>query len=189
MKNTLKIITLVAFAIPTLVNAADQSSEWNTSMKVGLGAKSMADSRLSYDEQDSVGLWLNFKPADANYSLSIAAFGSGNDYEKRQTEEFTSELHLGAKYHLDIGAFKPYLGAGVSFGFVERTTYNSNSKTMSDDTATGYYWAAGFDYEISSSYSLGIDFRQSEYDVDLHDDLTSVDAGSKQVSITLGYKF
>lgn len=96
------------------------------------------------------------------------------------------------KYHwTNLGAFQPYVGAGVNYtAFINSDPPSGTS--VQYDQSWGPALQAGFDYRLNDHWSVGFDVRRLwiSTDVTINDTIhDSVDIDPWVVTTSIGYRF
>lgn len=110
------------------------------------------------------------------------------------TELWVLPPTLTLQYHLPLGAFKPYIGAGINY-----TTIISSDATAaiggidSWDDAFGFALQFGFDYALNDRWSFNIDAKKIWLDLDAKVTAASIPASVSLdpwvIGVGLGYRF
>jgi len=101
---------------------------------------------------------------------------------------------LTLQYHMPMGAFKPYVGAGVNLTFVIDSDPKVGAGFVDDwDASWGFALQAGFDYAINDRWSFNLDVKKLW--LELNGSVTaglvpvSVDIDPWIVGVGIGYRF
>jgi outer membrane protein len=99
------------------------------------------------------------------------------------------------QYHFtDLGAFKPYVGAGVNYTFFSKRSNILNGAARVDKDSFGLVAQVGFDYALTKNWSLNFDAKY----VQMNTDVTLTGTGAKVGKVNLdpmlygigvGYRF
>lgn len=99
------------------------------------------------------------------------------------------------QYHFtDLGAFKPYVGAGVNYTFFSKRSNILNGAARVDKDSFGLAAQVGFDYALTRNWSLNFDVKY----VQMNTDVTLTASGTKVGKVNLnpmlygigvGYRF
>ena len=99
------------------------------------------------------------------------------------------------QYHFtDLGAFKPYVGAGVNYTFFSKRSNILNGAARVDKDSFGLVAQVGLDYALTKNWSLNFDVKY----VQMNTDVTLTGTGAKQGKVNLdpmlygigiGYRF
>jgi outer membrane protein len=99
------------------------------------------------------------------------------------------------QYHFtDLGAFKPYVGAGVNYTrFYKRDNILNGGASVQKDSF-GLAAQVGFDYALSKNWSLNVDVKYIQMDTDvkvpsLGGKVGKVDLDPTLYGIGIGYRF
>ncbi|GHU28306.1 outer membrane protein [Betaproteobacteria bacterium] len=97
------------------------------------------------------------------------------------------------QYHFtDLGAFKPYVGAGVNYTrFFKRNRILGGAASV-DQSSFGLVGQVGFDYAINKNWSFNVDFKYVQMDTDVKVGGTKVgkvDLDPTLFGIGIGYRF
>lgn len=72
------------------------------------------------------------------------------------------------QYHFtDLGAFKPYVGAGVNYTIFTRRNNILNGAASVDKSSFGLAAQVGFDYALAKNVSLNVDVKYAKMDTDV----------------------
>ncbi len=67
------------------------------------------------------------------------------------------------QYHFtDLGAFKPYVGAGVNYTLFSKRNNILNGAASVDNSSTGFAAQVGFDYALTKAVSLNVDLKYAQ---------------------------
>lgn len=96
------------------------------------------------------------------------------------------------QYHfLPKQAFQPYLGVGVNYTKFSSVNLANGAITM-DDSSTGLALQAGFDYRLSRSLYVNVDFKKVKIDSDLYLNgarVTNLKIDPWLLGVGLGWRF
>jgi outer membrane protein len=97
------------------------------------------------------------------------------------------------QYHFtDLGAFKPYVGAGVNYTyFFKRDNFNTLNASIDRDS-WGLVGQLGFDYVIDQNWSLNVDAKYVQMSTDVYSGSTNVgklDLNPVTWGVGIGYRF
>lgn len=98
------------------------------------------------------------------------------------------------QYHFDLGAFKPYVGAGVNYTIFTKRRNILGGAAEVDQSSVGLAAQIGFDYELNKNWSINADVKyiQMNTDVKLTSNGTkvgSVDLNPITAGVGVGYRF
>lgn len=101
------------------------------------------------------------------------------------------------QYHFtDLGAFKPYVGAGVNYTLFTKKSFNSDplggAKVSVDQSSWGLAGQIGFDYFLTKNVSLNVDVKyiKMETDVKLNDNkIGKLELSPITAGVGVGYRF
>jgi len=97
------------------------------------------------------------------------------------------------QYHFtDLGAFKPYVGAGVNYTIFTKRNNIAGGLAEVDNSSTGLVAQLGFDYALSKNWSLNVDVKYIQMDTDVKVGGTKVgklDLNPTTYGIGVGYRF
>jgi len=104
---------------------------------------------------------------------------------------------LTAQYHFDgMGAFKPYVGAGVQWIHYFDEKSNLAGSSVDFDDSWGFVLQGGIDYDLGQGWSLGVDVKKAWLDTKLTYGGGGFDGVSAKhdldplyVTANLGYRF
>ncbi len=72
------------------------------------------------------------------------------------------------QYHFtELGAFKPYLGAGVNYTLFSKRNNILAGAAEIDRSSVGLALQAGFDYSLSKNWSLNVDIKSIKMETDV----------------------
>lgn len=97
------------------------------------------------------------------------------------------------QYHFtDLGALKPYVGAGLNYTLFTKRNNILNGGASVGKSSTGLAFQAGFDYALSKSWSLNLDLKYAKMDTDVF--VGAPKAGKLELNPTMlgvgvGYRF
>lgn len=97
------------------------------------------------------------------------------------------------QYHFtDLGAFKPYVGAGVNYTLFSKHTNIGGTGVNIDSSSTGYVAQVGFDYAIDKHWAFNMDLKYATMDTDVKaggTKLGKLDLNPTMLGIGVGYRF
>ncbi|MFZ2269131.1 MAG: OmpW family outer membrane protein [Azonexus sp.] len=99
------------------------------------------------------------------------------------------------QYHFsDLGAFKPYVGAGINYTlFTERAvTPFAGGTVRVDNSSVGLAGQVGFDYFLTKNISLNVDVKYIQMSTDVKLDSTKLgklDLNPITAGVGVGYRF
>lgn len=99
------------------------------------------------------------------------------------------------QYHFaDLGAFKPYVGAGLNYTLFTKKSFNvaGLGKVSVDQSSWGVAGQVGFDYFLTKNVSLNVDVKYIRMDTDVKLDGSKI--GKLELSpitagVGVGYRF
>jgi outer membrane protein len=207
MRNTLKFAVLGIALSATLPALAQQTSEGNWLVR-GRAVQ------LNFDNGQSSGLPLNgttkveavdrwIPEVDISYffTKNIAAelvltYPQNIDINVGGTKSGTIKAlppSLLLQYHFtDLGAFKPYVGAGLNYTIFSKRSNILNGAASVDSNSFGLAAQIGADYALSKNWSLNVDVKyvQMKTDVTLNGSkIGKVDLDPMLYGIGVGYRF
>jgi outer membrane protein len=100
------------------------------------------------------------------------------------------------QYHADLGAFKPYVGAGLNYTLFTKKSFNSEAlggaKVSVDQSTWGLVGQVGFDYFLTKNVSLNVDVKYIKMETDVK--VNGDKAGKLELSpitagVGVGYRF
>lgn len=97
---------------------------------------------------------------------------------------------LSVQYHFPLGAFKPYVGAGLNY--TRFSSVDLPAGFSIDKSSTGLSLQGGFDYAIDSKWSLNFDVKKVTIRTDLSVGGTNVGTIKVDpwlIGVGVGYKF
>ena len=72
------------------------------------------------------------------------------------------------QYHFtDLGAFKPYVGAGVNYTYFSKRDHILNGAASVERDSWGLAAQLGFDYALNKNWSLNLDVKYIQMDTDV----------------------
>ena len=97
------------------------------------------------------------------------------------------------QYHFtDLGAFKPYVGAGLNYPrFYKRNNILSGAAEVEKDSF-GWTGQIGFDYALNKNWSLNVDAKYVKIDTDVKlngSKIGHVDLNPWLLGVGIGYRF
>ena len=132
-----------------------------------------------------------------NIALELILAATPHDVELagvKITDIWVLPPTLTLQYHFPIGAFKPYVGAGVNYTIIlDSDATAAIGGVDSWDDAFGFALQAGFDYALDDRWSLNVDVKKIWLNLDA--DVTaagvnaSVDLDPWVVGAGIGYRF
>ncbi|MDE2584575.1 MAG: OmpW family protein [Betaproteobacteria bacterium] len=97
------------------------------------------------------------------------------------------------QYHFtDLGAFKPYVGAGVNYTLFSKRNNIGGIGASVDSSSTGYVAQVGFDYAIDKNWSFNLDLKYATMDTDVKlngSKLGKLDLNPTMLGVGFGYRF
>lgn len=97
------------------------------------------------------------------------------------------------QYHFtDLGAFKPYVGAGVNYTLFSKRSNIAGGAASIDNSSTGYVAQVGFDYAIDKHWSFNMDLKYATMDTDVKlngSKIGKLDLNPTMLGIGFGYRF
>jgi len=100
---------------------------------------------------------------------------------------------LTLQYHVDMGAFKPYVGAGVNYTFFYNEDAASGFSNLELDNSFGWALQAGFDYHLRDNWFFNVDVKKLWLSTDASTSSPAideeVDIDPWIVGVGFGYKF
>jgi outer membrane protein len=97
------------------------------------------------------------------------------------------------QYHFtDLGAFKPYVGAGVNYTHFYKTGNILDGAARVDDDSWGLVGQIGMDYVINKNWSVNIDAKYVQMDTDVYvgsSNIGKLDLNPVTWGIGVGYRF
>lgn len=97
------------------------------------------------------------------------------------------------QYHFtDLGAFKPYVGAGVNYTIFTKRNNILNNTASVDNNSFGLAAQAGFDYALSKNWSLNFDVKYVQINTDVKvngSKVGKVNLDPMLYGIGVGYRF
>jgi outer membrane protein len=207
MRNTLKFAVLGIALSATLPALAQQTSEGNWLVR-GRAVQ------LNFDNGQSSGLPLNgttkveavdrwIPEVDISYFFTknfaaelVLTYPQNIDINVGGTKSGTIRAlppSLLLQYHFtDLGAFKPYVGAGLNYTIFSKRSNILNGAASVDSNSFGLAAQIGADYALSKNWSLNFDVKyvQMNTDVTLNGSkIGKVNLDPMLYGIGVGYRF
>jgi len=208
MRNTLKFVALgiaLSAAVPAM---AQQSVEGNWLVR-GRAVQLDYSNGQADNMQANVGKveasdrWIPEVDISYFFTKNIAAelvltYPQDVDIKINGTKQGTIGAlppSLLVQYHFtDLGAFKPYVGAGVNYTFFSKRSNILNGAARVDRDSFGLAAQVGLDYALTKNWSLNFDVKY----VQMNTDVTLTASGTKVGKVNLdpmlygigvGYRF
>ena len=208
MRNTLKLVALgiaLSAAAPVM---AQQSAEGNWLVR-GRAVQLDYSNGQADNMQANVGKveasdrWIPEVDISYFFTKNIAAelvltYPQDVDIKINGTKQGTIGAlppSLLVQYHFtDLGAFKPYIGAGVNYTFFSKRSNILNGAARVDRDSFGLAAQVGLDYALTKNWSLNFDVKY----VQMNTDVTLTASGTKVGKVNLdpmlygigvGYRF
>ena len=97
------------------------------------------------------------------------------------------------QYHFtDLGAFKPYVGAGVNYTHFYKTNNILNGAARIDNDSWGLVGQVGADFILNKNWSINIDAKYVQMDTDVYvgsSNIGKLDLNPVTWGIGVGYRF
>lgn len=97
------------------------------------------------------------------------------------------------QYHFtELGAFKPYVGAGLNYTLFTKRNNILNGGASVGKSSSGLAGQVGFDYALSKSWSLNVDLKYAKMDTDVFVGVPragKLDLSPTMLGIGVGYRF
>ncbi len=97
------------------------------------------------------------------------------------------------QYHFtDLGAFKPYVGAGVNYTYFSKRDHILNGAASVERDSWGLAAQLGFDYALNKNWSLNLDVKYIQMDTDVRVGGTKIgtlDLNPITWGVGVGYRF
>lgn len=97
------------------------------------------------------------------------------------------------QYHFtELGAFKPYVGAGVNYTIFTKRSNILNGAAEVDRSSFGLAAQVGFDYMLDKNWSINVDVKYVQMDTDVKvggNKVGKVDLNPVTTGIGIGYRF
>lgn len=169
-----------------------QAGEWSGRSSLMLGNKNLDSKDWSeQDEHGALGFVNDFRKKDWPVSIAVDLFGTGDEktMNGNNQEAYTAEAHLGIRKTFDLPIpdcrLHPYVGAGVALVHAEQKTSANGATSRDEDNGIGGWVGVGANFMVNPKFSLGVDVRYSEADVDLHNEKR--EAGGVIAGLSAGY--
>ena len=132
-----------------------------------------------------------------NIALELILSATPHDVElagTKITDLWVLPPTLTLQYHLPMGAFKPYIGAGVNYTIILDSDATGAIGGVDDwDDAFGFALQAGFDYAIDDRWSFNFDVKKIWLNLDAEvtpaNVNASVDLDPWVIGAGIGYRF
>jgi outer membrane protein len=207
MRNTLKFVALGIALSTTLPALAQQTSEGNWLVRgraVQLDFHNGQSSGLPLSgttKVEAVDRWIPEVDVSYFFTKNIAAelvltYPQNIDINVGGTKSGTIKAlppSLLLQYHFtDLGAFKPYVGAGLNYTIFSKRNNILNGTASVDSNSFGLAAQIGADYALSKNWSLNVDVKyvQMNTDVTLNGSkIGKVNLDPMLYGIGVGYRF
>ena len=97
------------------------------------------------------------------------------------------------QYHFtDLGAFKPYVGAGVNYTYFSKRDHILDGAASVERDSWGLAAQLGFDYALDKNWSLNLDVKYTQMDTDVRVGGTKIgtlDLNPITWGVGVGYRF
>jgi len=171
----------------------EDSSDWNIggSPDLSIDDAVVPELDISYffTKNIALELILAVTPHDIDAEGSIASTGEIGDV-------WLLPPTLTLQYHFDMGAFKPYVGAGVNYTVFFNEDSGSNFSNLDLDNEFGWVLQAGFDYHLQGNWFFNVDVKKLWLETDASVTLNpntsvtaDVDIDPWIIGVGIGYKF
>lgn len=173
-----------------VISAENKSTKWQIDTKLALGSKQIKDAWENIDEHGAIGFFTSIQQKNWPVAIAIDLLGTGKEktLDTNKNENHTAELNIGARYYFQQAqTFIPYIGGGITYGYAETKQKNSNTTEKFDGNDIGYWLNLGVDMHLSKSFTVGVDYRKSSYNITLN--TNTLDAGGDILTFTAGYRF
>lgn len=206
MRNTLKFVAL-GIALSTALPALAQQTEGNWLVRgraVQLDFHNGQSSGLPLNgttKVEAVDRWIPEVDVSYFFTKNIAAelvltYPQNIDINVGGTKSGTIKAlppSLLLQYHFtDLGAFKPYVGAGLNYTMFTKRSNILNGAASVDSNSFGLAAQIGADYALSKNWSLNVDVKyvQMNTDVTLNGSkIGKVNLDPMLYGIGVGYRF
>ncbi len=182
----------------TDASAAQSSTDdaWRNSVAFLIGGRELdKEDWEPLEHQFMFGLEGSFRPADSALGFEVGVslsldeesnvMGTGVDVNAT-----IGEIYFGPRVSLDLTneVVHPYLGAGVTFLFVDVEGELGGLSVSDDDTSVAGYLHSGVIFDVSDKVFLGFDLR-GVFGSDLSLFGASADADYQQLALLVGTSF
>lgn len=186
-KVTILVITYFLFSIPSLAIC----QEFTGNINAFWGFKGLnEDDWYPLDEQDELGISMDFK--QTNWPVSIAiGYLSSSDEQRVSATDFkaeTTEVSFGVVKIWDKFRYiRPYSGLGLAIikAKLEGSTWGTT--VSEEDQATGFWIEGGLYLTVWNHFNIGFDVRWSTAEVTLYD--VNAEAGGMHAGLLVGFHF
>jgi outer membrane protein len=97
------------------------------------------------------------------------------------------------QYHFtDLGAFKPYVGAGVNYTHFYKTSNILDGAASIDNDSWGLVGQIGMDYQLNKNWSINVDAKYVQMNTDVHlgaSNIGKLDLNPVTLGVGVGYRF
>ena len=97
------------------------------------------------------------------------------------------------QYHFtDLGAFKPYVGAGVNYTHFYKTHNILDGAANVDNDSWGLVGQIGMDYQVNKNWSINVDAKYVQMATDVHlgaSNIGKLDLNPVTLGVGVGYRF
>lgn len=164
-------------------------------------ANGQADSLESTAKVEADNLWIPEVDISYFFTKNIAAelvltYPQGVDIKINGVKNGKVDVlppSLLLQYHFtELGAFKPYVGAGVNYTIISKRNNILNGAASLDRSSTGLVAQVGFDYALTKEWSLNFDvkYAQIRSDVALNGaKIGKLNLDPTMYGIGIGYRF
>ncbi len=196
MKHITATYSLLTLALMGATNsyAGPAADSWTGNWGVYLGNKSLDHQEWqNHEKHSSVALLTDFKKSEWPVSVAVDLFGTGDEDSTAsgQSDAYSAEAHIGFRKILAFDEpschLRPYVGGGLALVFSELTQPSGSASSTDEDTGKGYWLGTGAYYDVSDSFSVGLDLRYSSADIRLHG--VDHDAGGTNMSVGAVYRW
>lgn len=158
---------------------------------VHLQSESVPEIDFTYFITDSIGV--EVIAGTATHSATLYNAG-GTNYDLGEVSLLPPTVTL--QYHLDLGAIKPYIGAGLNYTFFYGGSPGTTFKSVEYDNSFGWAAQVGADVKISDKVYLNFDVKRIAISTDVEATLYSgavakseLDINPYVVGLGVGYQF
>jgi outer membrane protein len=208
MRNTLKVVALgiaLSAAVPAM---AQQSAEGNwlvrgRAVQLDFSNGQADNMQANVGKVEASDRWIPEVDVSYFFTKNIAAelvltYPQDIDIKINGTKQGTIAAlppSLLVQYHFtDLGAFKPYVGAGLNYTFFSKRSNILNGAARVDRDSFGLAAQVGLDYALTKNWSLNFDVKY----IQMNTDVTLTGSGTKVGKVNLdpmlygigvGYRF
>lgn len=183
-KAAILVITCFLLSIPGLGICNSNPIAWTGNINVFLGTKSLESEWEAADQQDELGIEVDFRQERWPVSIAIDLLRGSDDGTSAgiKYESDISEFNIGVRKIWDeFPQMRPFVGGGVSFIAAEFR----KTGTSDHDSATGIWLGGGVYWTLAERFNVGLEAKYSDAEVTLFD--SDIEAGGTHLGLLIGY--